>query len=383
MAEQKHDRFKDAPWFSEEKVPILIGGAGGIGSWIAVLATRANFECHIYDFDQLEPINMAGQCFSHTDIGKSKIEALRNIVRLLCNEEINGYEEAITVDTMTNPIVITAFDNITARRIMFEKWRAEFRGNPQAIFIDGRLMAEQLTIYCILGSDLDAIVDYEKHLPDDSKIAEAPCTFKQVSHNAAMIAAKMVAFLTNFISICKGTDPSRAVPYFKEYMTALDWEKKLAKAPKREEEPEPTHKKFSDRMRDLGIIKDETKGAEVTLDLNALPPMSLEETERLMHQQGLVLVEDSESDVAIINPIGEVAEVARFNNENYPNVQLSVTTMTPSEVIERFGQEMTEEQRSVIITGTSGEMELGEQAQAMFHQPATPTPPSPEEELPF
>lgn len=226
MESQKYDRFKDAPWFSTEKAPILIGGAGGIGSWLTMLATRAGFECHVYDDDTLETVNMAGQLFCHSDIGKPKVEALANIVRLTCDEEIYPYNERVDENTMTNNIVYTAFDNITARRHMFESWLKEYRNDETAIFIDGRLMAEQLTLFIVRGGDAEAIHDYHtKHLPSDDTIADAPCTFKQVSHNAAMIAAKMVAFLTNFMTGVRSDDKSRATPYFTEYMTALDWQR--------------------------------------------------------------------------------------------------------------------------------------------------------------
>lgn len=235
MQHQKYDRFKDAPWFSEEKAPILIGGAGGIGSWLAVFATRAGFECHVFDDDTLEAINMAGQLFFHSDIGKPKVDALANVVRATCDEELFVYNQKVDAYTMTNNIVFTAFDNITARRHMFESWVKDFRGAADAVFIDGRLMAEQLTIFIIRADDEEAIQDYlNKHLPDDSTIADAPCTFKQVSHNAGMIASKMVAYLTNFMTGVRSDDKSRATPYKTEEMTALDYRKqnyRPAKAP--------------------------------------------------------------------------------------------------------------------------------------------------------
>lgn len=226
MQHQKYDRFKDAPWFSEDKAPILIGGAGGIGSWLAVFATRAGFECHVFDDDTLETINMAGQLFFHSDIGKPKVEALANVVRAVCDEELFIYNQKVDAYTFTNNIVFTAFDNITARRHMFEAWVNDFRGATDAVFIDGRLMAEQLTIFIIRADDEEAIQDYlDKHLPSDDTIADAPCTFKQVSHNAGMIAAQMVAYLTNFMTGVRSDDKSRATPYKTEHMTALDYRK--------------------------------------------------------------------------------------------------------------------------------------------------------------
>ncbi len=40
----QHNRFKDAPWYAKEDVNVLIGGAGGIGSWLTLFLSRANFK---------------------------------------------------------------------------------------------------------------------------------------------------------------------------------------------------------------------------------------------------------------------------------------------------------------------------------------------------
>lgn len=48
---------------------------------------------------------------------------------------------------------------------------------------------------------------------DDSKIADAPCSFRATSHNAAMIAGNMVAILNNLIANKDEGDEIREVPY--------------------------------------------------------------------------------------------------------------------------------------------------------------------------
>jgi molybdopterin/thiamine biosynthesis adenylyltransferase len=225
MATQKYDRFKGAPWFQEDVRPaVLIGGAGGIGSWLTLLLNRAGFETHVFDFDSLEAVNMAGQCFMHKSIGKSKVEALGDVVREICQEEIIPYNEEVTADTMTNDIVFSAFDNMKARSIMFHKWKEENRNNKQAIFIDGRLTMEQLTIFCIKGGNQVEIEEYiSKHLFDDSEVEEMDCTLKQTSHGAAMIAAHMVAKFTNWYAGILGKDTSRDYPFFWEYIIPIGY----------------------------------------------------------------------------------------------------------------------------------------------------------------
>ena len=44
IIEAKFGRLKDAPWFPQKNEYVLIGGAGGIGSWASLLISRAGFK---------------------------------------------------------------------------------------------------------------------------------------------------------------------------------------------------------------------------------------------------------------------------------------------------------------------------------------------------
>ncbi len=81
----KFNRFKDAPWFPKEDVHTVVGGAGGIGSWLTLLLSRAGFKPIVFDFDTLEEHNLGGQFFSKRQIGKTKVEALEENVQI-CNK---------------------------------------------------------------------------------------------------------------------------------------------------------------------------------------------------------------------------------------------------------------------------------------------------------
>jgi hypothetical protein len=223
MATQKYDRFKAAPWFQEGIKPaVLVGGAGGIGSWLTLLLNRAGFETYVFDFDRLEELNMAGQLFMHKSIGKPKVEALADLVRELCREEIVPNNERLDEHSMTNNIVFSAFDNMLARKHMFQVWKAANFGNADAIFIDGRLTMEQLTIFSVRANNAEELTEYEQvHLFDDSQVEEMSCTAKQTSHGAAMIASHMVAKFTNFYSGVVDKDEERdTVFYWQHFIPA-------------------------------------------------------------------------------------------------------------------------------------------------------------------
>lgn len=240
MTEAQSSRFKDAPWFPTEEVHCIVGGSGGIGSWLTLMLARATFTPIIYDFDTIEEHNMGGQLFPKRLIGKTKVEALKEIVKDFTETEIIANNEKYQSDTMSHHYVFSAFDNMQARKDMFNAWKeyvkeweeyqAVANGSVEKdehalppftpIFIDGRLTAEQMQIFCVTP---DKIKEYEEHLFDDSEVEDAPCTLKQTSHSAAMIASHMVGFFTNHFANNMVGEKDRNVPFFWEYFIPINY----------------------------------------------------------------------------------------------------------------------------------------------------------------
>jgi hypothetical protein len=208
------ERYQDALWYNKP-VKILIFGAGGIGSWSSFFLTRAGFDVRIFDFDRVEEHNLGGQMFLHQDIGKLKIDAVNNVARLFNNDDymFRGMNFKVGSNFSFNDrggfyeynpriatIVISAFDNMEARKNLFTAFTAANNTTPMW-FIDGRLLMEQMRIYCINKSHQKSIIDYiDAHLFDDSEVEELSCTMKQVGHGAAMIATHITGFVTNIVS---------------------------------------------------------------------------------------------------------------------------------------------------------------------------------------
>lgn len=213
---QQFDRFKDAPWFPQRDELVMIGGAGGIGSWLAFFLTRAGFKPTIYDFDIIEEHNVGGQLFRNSDVGLPKVSALYNIIKEFCGNEINTVNQRIDENSPTHYFMFSAFDNMKARKDLFEVWKKSIPNCPVTpIFIDGRLTMEQLQIFCVTP---DRIEEYEQnHLFDDSEVEDAPCTMKQTSHSAAMIASHMVGSFTNHITNIYEREIIRDVPFYYEF----------------------------------------------------------------------------------------------------------------------------------------------------------------------
>lgn len=240
MTEEHSSRFKDAPWFPKEETNVVVGGAGGIGSWLTLLLSRAGFYPVVYDYDRLEGHNLAGQLYTKESAEKGvlKVSALQDLCKSFADTDITVMAEKYTKESMSHHYVFSAFDNMQARKDMFEAWcnyvedwqkerdtalsdsSIEGFNWHTPIFIDGRLTAEQMQIFCVTP---DKIEEYKKHLFDDSEVADAPCTMKQTSHSAAMIASHMTGFFTNHMTNNAVGDIDRAIPFFWEYYIPINY----------------------------------------------------------------------------------------------------------------------------------------------------------------
>lgn len=217
MLVENKNRFKDLIWFNAvNSLSCVVGGCGGIGSWLSLLLSRLDMRIYLYDFDRIEPHNIGGQLFKIRDIGSYKASSISTTLLEYSGVSCNCRLERYTKDSICGNIMFSAFDNMEARKTMFnnfKEYQSISKNNPNEIdpiFIDGRLGAEYFEIYCVTK---DKIEEYEKTLFNDSEVQDLPCTAKQTSHTAAMIAANMVGFFTNHISNYVTNSEERVVPF--------------------------------------------------------------------------------------------------------------------------------------------------------------------------
>ena len=219
--ERENLRFQGLDWYSQDNAPVVVvGGAGGIGSWLSFFLARANFNVILSDFDTVEEHNIGGQLFKRSQIGRYKAEAVGRNVSEFSTNTINAQIVKITEETATHEFMFSAFDNMDARRDMFKAWKRSWNSINRPIFIDGRLNAEQFQIFCVTPENAD---EYEKvHLFNDSEVEDAPCSAQQTTHTAAMIAGHMVGFFTNHITNINLRDEVREIPFMYEYFTPMN-----------------------------------------------------------------------------------------------------------------------------------------------------------------
>lgn len=231
LPEDNTTRFKALSWVElMHNQKIMLAGLGGIGSNLVILLGRLNPAwITIFDNDKIEEVNIAGQLYSMNDLGQYK--------SYICGQLLTRYSKcfsydaitrAYTIEERTAPVMICGFDNMAARRIYFNNWLKDNKGNKEAFFQDGRLLAEEYQIISFSGDDEKSIKRYkDKFLFSDDKVEPVPCTSKQTSFMAQRIAADMCNIFVNFVDNLAHPDSPlpREVPFFVSYNGGLMFEK--------------------------------------------------------------------------------------------------------------------------------------------------------------
>lgn len=220
-------RFSGAEWFEAiQQTQIILAGLGGIGSWTALQLARMCPEVLVmYDDDTVESVNLAGQMFAFSDVGKTKAAAIYDLISKYSHAN-NVYAEAhrFTEQSEAGRVMICGFDNMSARRLFFNSWKNYVANlNPEdkhkCLFIDGRLSMDTLQVFCITGDDGYNKEKYEtRYLFSDEEADPTVCSMKQTTYLAAMIGSFIVNLFTNFVA--NTLDP--IIPYDLPFKTEYD-----------------------------------------------------------------------------------------------------------------------------------------------------------------
>jgi hypothetical protein len=226
LIDESTTRFSGAEWFNEiQKARIIVAGIGGIGSNVVFqLARMIPANLTLYDDDNVERVNMAGQLFSSSNIGESKVTAIANMIYDYTSmKQVLAIKDKFTSDKEPGDIMICGFDNMRARRTFFNSWYNHISDKSEeerskCLYLDGRLSIDTLQILCIRGDDQYNIERYEKEFLFADYEADATiCSMKQTTYLACMIGSLMVNLFTNFIANSLNPIIPYDLPFFTEY----------------------------------------------------------------------------------------------------------------------------------------------------------------------
>ena len=207
LVDEATSRFSSAIWYENiQKKTVILAGVGGIGSFCGFLLARMKpVSMFIYDDDIVESVNMSGQLYGQSDLGRPKVSALAEMIRNYADySSVFAIRERFTEESEASDIMICGFDNMAARKLFFNKWVNHVQSKPEeerknCLFIDGRLAAEEFQVLCIKGDDEYNINRYSNEfLFSDAEADETICSYKQTTFCANMIASYMVNLFVNF-----------------------------------------------------------------------------------------------------------------------------------------------------------------------------------------
>ena len=196
MLENIHHRFRGASYYESSKSEvILIAGLGGIGSNTAYSLCKSVPASYVFiDDDLVEPHNVGTQHFDTTQLGISKVAAMKRQLTAQGVQVISLFERKILSSGDALPITIAAFDNMAARKQLFEDWMLQ---PDRELFIDGRLRASYFEIFAVTPGRED---EYKATLFNDGEGSPAMCTFKQTTYFGSLIGARITQVVVNYLT---------------------------------------------------------------------------------------------------------------------------------------------------------------------------------------
>lgn len=166
---------------------ITVIGAGAIGSFTIFALCKMGFSnITVYDFDAIEIENLNAQIYRNKDLGKAKVDALKEIIQDFCNITIKTKNEKY-VDQVFPDIVISAVDNMKTRKAIYEAHKE--RGIHTQYLIDPRMAIEYAYIQTIKPMDPNEGRIYERTLFTDDQAVQERCTGKSTIYTAQLIGA--------------------------------------------------------------------------------------------------------------------------------------------------------------------------------------------------
>jgi len=194
-----------------ERINVI--GAGAIGSFTVLSLIKMGFrDVHVWDPQNVAIENVGTQLYGEGQIGKPKVEALAEIIKLtgpkndglrdyvltLHPELFNPPDNWLGAENEDNTVpdqyqrffghVIVAVDSMSARKTIWEKVRDHV---DVRWLIDGRMGAENALLYTIRTGDEDDELSYKKTLYPDENALQEPCTAQGTVYTANLLAGEI------------------------------------------------------------------------------------------------------------------------------------------------------------------------------------------------
>lgn len=158
--------------FGSERIDVI--GAGATGSKLVLqLAKLGIRNLHVWDFDKIESHNIANQMYSMSQIGKPKVEALKDLVKESAGIELQAHNEKVDGSQALGGVVFLLTDTMSSRKEIWEKGIKLKLGIK--LMIETRMGVDNGRVYTINPRSMVHIRGWESTLCEDKKAVASAC----------------------------------------------------------------------------------------------------------------------------------------------------------------------------------------------------------------
>lgn len=174
--------------------PVTVLGAGSVGGEVVVKLSQVGCaQITVWDHDDVASHNIPMSVYRIGDLGRLKVEALREIVRDKSGVEITPVLRRWNGEALRGSVVCCV-DWMDTRIAIWER----VRHNPLVdVFIDTRIAQEFVAVYAINPCDPKHVALYESRLYPSSEAQTPMCGVHGITYVSGVAASAAVARLTD------------------------------------------------------------------------------------------------------------------------------------------------------------------------------------------
>ena len=173
--------------------PVTVLGAGSVGSQVVCqLAQVGCTDITVWDGDDVASHNIPMSAYRTDDLGRWKVEALRDIVHKKSGVTITPVASMWNGEDLKGSVVCCV-DSMDMRMKVWKR----IRQNPLVdIFVDTRTAQEFVAVYAIIPTNPEHIALYESRLYPSSDAIRSTCGVHGIIYVSGIAACAAVAQLT-------------------------------------------------------------------------------------------------------------------------------------------------------------------------------------------
>lgn len=187
----RHLKVFDPDLFEGRRIDVI--GAGATGSRIVLELAKLGLQnIHVWDFDTVEPHNIANQAFGNDDIGKLKVDALAELVKRQTGTDIVKHPERYGEGgEPLGQVVFLLTDTMASRKEIWD-YAIKFKTNVE-LMIETRMGTDNGRLYTVIPTVLEQVRRWESTLYSDAEAEVSVCgTSVTVGATAAVISGMAV-----------------------------------------------------------------------------------------------------------------------------------------------------------------------------------------------